>query len=589
MSRLPTVGGDTGTWGTVLNDFLTDQATVFALAASTAAEATTLTLNLVEGEAPLVGGQYLVVDAYTSQAEVRKITAVSGAGVTLVGALTYAHASGDRVLVVDAPYLTTAVWGCKGDNSTDDHTGLQEAVIQTTVHGGGLWLDGLNKTHIVSQPLLAAPSAKIRHMGIKAKSTFVPAESNNALVITMQGNILAFTASAATDSFTTPSAHDIPADNIGVIFQGTSLPGGITAGKLYYSRDRTALTFKVSATSGGAAVNITSNGLGRVFCEVRSLTKSYWDDVFIDGNNVASLNGVNASLQQPGFWNKVRIDNCPEKGLILNGQQHCLTNFESINCSKAVVLDNASFMWFSGFNAEQCDRGVYIDEGGAENCLFSGAHFEMNAGSGYATVSSVAIDIAYGCNNLTVQNLSVSMQAAGQKIMAVAAAISTSYTVTDARVAGASAGTGLIFLDDLSRDISLDAWDDLRFHVSSLCAPAAPSSFLYTDPYPYTVLGPGGRRVSWGSTIDSQPSHHVRPGSTQTGDQYRAEDTSGNRVSGFNKSGVFFTERNTIPGDGDLVAGELTLWFDDTNGSAKLMVKAKQADGTVRTGNVALT
>lgn len=36
-------------------------------------------------------------------------------------------------------------------------------------------------------------------------------------------------------------------------------------------------------------------------------------------------------------------------------------------------------------------------------------------------------------------------------------------------------------------------------------------------------------------------------------------------------------------------AGDCALWFDQTNGAAKLKTKAKQADGTVRTGEVALT
>ncbi len=48
--------------------------------------------------------------------------------------------------------------------------------------------------------------------------------------------------------------------------------------------------------------------------------------------------------------------------------------------------------------------------------------------------------------------------------------------------------------------------------------------------------------------------------------------------------------RNLVaPADADLVAGDLTFWFDDTNGAAKLMVKAKQADGAVKTAAVALT
>lgn len=46
---------------------------------------------------------------------------------------------------------------------------------------------------------------------------------------------------------------------------------------------------------------------------------------------------------------------------------------------------------------------------------------------------------------------------------------------------------------------------------------------------------------------------------------------------------------NSAPADADIAAGELYIWFDSTNGAAKVMFKAKQADGTVRTGSVALS
>lgn len=46
---------------------------------------------------------------------------------------------------------------------------------------------------------------------------------------------------------------------------------------------------------------------------------------------------------------------------------------------------------------------------------------------------------------------------------------------------------------------------------------------------------------------------------------------------------------NAAPADADINAGEAFVWFDDTNGASKMMVKAKQADGTVRTGSVVLS
>lgn len=53
-------------------------------------------------------------------------------------------------------------------------------------------------------------------------------------------------------------------------------------------------------------------------------------------------------------------------------------------------------------------------------------------------------------------------------------------------------------------------------------------------------------------------------------------------------SGAIITAAHAAPADADLQAGQLALWFDDTDGAGKLMVKAKTANGTVATGSVAL-
>jgi len=42
------------------------------------------------------------------------------------------------------------------------------------------------------------------------------------------------------------------------------------------------------------------------------------------------------------------------------------------------------------------------------------------------------------------------------------------------------------------------------------------------------------------------------------------------------------------PGATVLAASQFTLWLDSTNGACKLMVRAKQADGTSRTATIAL-
>lgn len=61
-----------------------------------------------------------------------------------------------------------------------------------------------------------------------------------------------------------------------------------------------------------------------------------------------------------------------------------------------------------------------------------------------------------------------------------------------------------------------------------------------------------------------------------------------NRVQ-ISRNAYFKFKAVAAPPDDELFAHELAFWFDSTNGAAKLMIKAKQADGTVRTGEVALT
>ncbi len=60
-------------------------------------------------------------------------------------------------------------------------------------------------------------------------------------------------------------------------------------------------------------------------------------------------------------------------------------------------------------------------------------------------------------------------------------------------------------------------------------------------------------------------------------------------VNGYLRGAGVFNTLNSAPADEDLAPGECALWFDKTNGAAKLMIKAKQNDGTVKTGSVSLS
>jgi hypothetical protein len=75
-----------------------------------------------------------------------------------------------------------------------------------------------------------------------------------------------FTADATTDMLSAPGHAIVDADP--VVFTtiaGATLPTGVTAGVTYYARDIVASTsFKVAASAGGTAINLTASGGGIV-------------------------------------------------------------------------------------------------------------------------------------------------------------------------------------------------------------------------------------------------------------------------------------------------------------------------------------
>jgi hypothetical protein len=68
----------------------------------------------------------------------------------------------------------------------------------------------------------------------------------------------AVTVDSSTDTVTWNSHGMSDGQKIG--FFASVMPGGLSAGTLYFVRDASTNTFKVAATSGGAAIDITSNG-----------------------------------------------------------------------------------------------------------------------------------------------------------------------------------------------------------------------------------------------------------------------------------------------------------------------------------------
>jgi hypothetical protein len=81
----------------------------------------------------------------------------------------------------------------------------------------------------------------------------------------------------------------------------------------------------------------------------------------------------------------------------------------------------------------------------------------------------------------------------------------------------------------------------------------------------------------------------VRATPSQSGNLQEWQDSSGNPAATVSENGYYTTRKNTAPADAELATSELAFWFDNTAGAARLMVKARDSGGTVRTGSVVLT
>jgi hypothetical protein len=102
------------------------------------------------------------------------------------------------------------------------------------------------------------------------------------------------------------------------------------------------------------------------------------------------------------------------------------------------------------------------------------------------------------------------------------------------------------------------------------------------------AAGAGTLIASGGAAAATDIAAFLSANPGQSVDILSITNSGGSEQSGFNKNGYFYTNRHTAPADAELAAGQLLLWFDQTNGAAKLMAKGKTADGTVVAASVAM-
>jgi hypothetical protein len=284
------------------------------LASSSIAGATSVTVNLAP-VAPIVDEGLIAIDAYTTECEVRSIASIAGAVITLDSALKFAHASTDVVIGIE-DRVSTDLYALMADG-TDEWGPLQRAVLDTTEHA--VLLAGRAATSgrlfSVSQPVLVPTQSHFWEIGMQTRTaTYAPVDAAGGLC--MVGNkSFAFSASAATNVFTSVGTSGLgtydTTNDSKIVFNapyGESLPGGITAGKVYYvDTVPSPSTFTVSATPGGSTLDISGDGTGWCVAQMDDLCRTYWDNVRFD-LTVADVNGLRIANQQPGYIRNLRIE-----------------------------------------------------------------------------------------------------------------------------------------------------------------------------------------------------------------------------------------------------------------------------------------
>ncbi len=181
MARLPNPGSDNGTWGTILNDFLTqahnDDGTLKPITAAqvsdfNSAVASAAPVISVDGDTGAVSLQNTYLKVPTdAPADVSKILGISN-----ISPLTTEWKNAPQA----GPWLVPA--GIVGDGTTDDTNAIQAALDATATAGGGtVFLP--EGTYLIKNPLFLGSKTTLRGAGKGATVITKPASVKSLLTV----------------------------------------------------------------------------------------------------------------------------------------------------------------------------------------------------------------------------------------------------------------------------------------------------------------------------------------------------------------------------------------------------------------------
>lgn len=390
-----------------------------------------------------VAGNFLVISRYTSRAEIVTIASVSGSTITVTAVtssgMKTAHTAGDTVTLIESNYVVSPTeYGCT-PGSSDSWAAIQRLMIEATAFGLKIgYTNAVAGAYAfqVSQPVICPPGSQFDNVYLKARAGYAPADPDGALAM-VPVRYFPVTASAATNTFTTVSGVTgmggsgsfSEVNHTKVAFNapyGESLPGGITAGKVYFiNTTPTTSTFTVSATQGGAILDITSDGTAYAYTDIAELARTYWDNVRFDVT-VADVNCLLVNLQQPAYIRNIRVhqqatNTVDVYGAQIGGQIGYISNFMGVASDTphvtmlylwgtGITVDNVNIQGGTGIEVagdaisihnpwtEVCDVGILITSG--RGTTISGSWLNAPSDLTYIALKCNSLEATFNCGQI---------------------------------------------------------------------------------------------------------------------------------------------------------------------------------------------
>lgn len=368
----------------------------YTMASDSAAAATTIVLDRA-ATGMVSGGSFVAIGATTTKCEVRRVTGISSATLTVTPALTYAHVTSELVWVLEDTWIPVSWFGCQADNSGfDSSTGLMQASIDAALNSNMFGLTGFERRYYSSIPLSFYDNSLLQNLTLTVKTPFTLDPE-----IGLRNGVPDQFFVMAAGQFGTVSSVDTGADTITtsttmgsavgdrLVFypqQGSTLPAPLEAGRQYYLKSVVVgNTYTISIDSGGSTLDFTSTGTGTTYVYSLGLTRIKWEGVTIEGAETQALNGLLTHLQQPSRTVGLRIQAFPGPHgcWCLGGQQS--DHFSTLigDGSVGLMLQGGQFHYFHASNIEDCDILCVSDDidqfagaGYGRDVHFWGCHWE---------------------------------------------------------------------------------------------------------------------------------------------------------------------------------------------------------------------